>query len=563
MFPTTQQHLPDLISPRSARPYLIIFALVVLTLSVLGSVTRHDFVNYDDDRYIVKNPHLYDGVSWKGIRWALEANLTKPSVYVDYWQPVTLLSRMMDVRLFGLNAHGHHAVSLAIHLFNVILIFELLWSLTGAFGRSAVVAGLFAIHPLVIESVAWAAARKDLLCLLFGLLALKAYSEKSCLAPFLFILSLLSKPMLVTMPLLLILWNHWPLNQFRKETILGTWPFWILSVIFSVTPFIGQPRAFQILPPEVFLANIPLRYITYLRKFFYPVDLAIYSPPLEIHLAFRSWFFAAVVLGALTAFVVLKAKKYPYLFAGWFWFLIALLPTLGSDRFEDRFMYVPMIGLLIAIVWGAWDLLSNFRFKKVLAALSVLVFFAVLTPLGRAQVGYWKNSFTVFERSLQVNPVNFMAQNQICAAWLDWHEPRKAASYCREALKLNPRSFQVHYNFALTMEGTGKTREAIRHYHETLQINPEYFQAHSNLGVVLTKQGRWEAASRHLSEAVRINPDSGEIHVNLANVLLKQGKTKEAIFHYAEALRLKPDSPQMLGFVQNLKSAEKMEHEKN
>lgn len=541
----------------------MMLALAALTLSVLGSVIHHDFINYDDDRYIVKNPYLYDGVSWKGIRWALEADLTHPSAYVDYWQPVTLLSRMADVGLFGLNAHGHHAVSLALHLFNVILIFELLWSLTGAFGRSAVVAGLFAIHPLVIEAVAWATARKDLLCLLFGLLTLKAYSENSRLALFLFLLSLLSKPMLVTMPLLLVLWNVWPLNRFQREKLLKTWPFWILSVIFSIIPFIGQPRALHVLPTEVLLANIPLRYAAYLRKFFYPADLAIYCPPLQIHLIFGWWFSAGVILGTLSLFVILKAKKYPYLFTGWFWFLLTLLPTLGSDRFEDRFMYVPIIGLLIAIVWGVGDFLSNFRSRKILAALCALVFFGILTPLGMAQMGYWQNSFTVFERSLQVNPINFMAQNQICAAWLDRHSPRKAASHCQEALKLNPGSPQVHYNLALAMEGLGKTEEAIQHYEKALQIDPKHFQAHSNLGVLLTQRGRWDEASQHLSEAVRINSDSGEIHVNLANVLLKEGKTKDAILQYKEALRLKPDSPAMQRFVGDLESAQKIGHAKN
>lgn len=561
MFTTTQQHPADL--TRIARPYLMILALTVLTLAVLGSVIHHDFVNYDDDRYIVKNHHLYNGLSWKGIRWALGADLTKPSEYVDYWQPVTLLSRMMDVQLFGLNARGHHTVSLALHLFNVILIFELLWSLTGALGRSAVVAAVFAIHPLMIEPMAWATARKDLLSLFFGLLTLKAYSEKSRLAPFLFSLSLLAKPMLVTLPLLLILWNYWPLNQFRKENMLGILPYGILSLIFGVVPFIGQPRALQILTHDIFLANIPLRYCTYLRKFFYPMDLAIYSPPVQLHLNIVASVLAALFILALSLFFILEIKKYPYLFVGWFWFLIALAPTWGSDRFEDRFMYVPITGLLITLVWGAWDFIWNLRWRKGLAGICALISFGTLTPLSLAQVSYWKNSFTLFEHSLQVNPHNFIAHNQLCAAWLDSHKPRKAASYCQKALELNPGAHQAHYNFALTMQAVGKTKETLEHYEEALRIKKDYFQAHSNLGVLLSKEGHLDEANRHLSEAVRIHPDSGEIRVNFANLLLKQGKKEEAILQYKEALRLKPNSPAMKKFVADLESAQKLSHGKN
>ena len=529
----------------------MILLLVALTLFVFRPVANHDFVNYDDDRYVVKNPYLYEGVSWRGIQWALTADLLKPSPYVDYWQPVTLLSRMVDIKLFGLNPRGHHVVNLILHTFNVILLFDLLWSLTGALGRSVFVAALFAIHPLQVEPVAWITARKDLLYLLFGLLSIKAYSERSRLAILFFLLSLMAKPMLVTLPLLLMLLDFWPLNRITdwKKNLISQWPFFAFSAIFSLIPLIGQSRALQILPLPLLLANLPMRYAGYLGKFFYPAQLAVYSPPPVISISLGPWILIVSLLIGVSIIAILNAKRLPYLAVGWFWFLISLLPTIGSDRFEDRFMYVPIVGLLLLGVWGISDFFARLRFQKILAVLTALVIFGFLTPITFAQVSYWQNSFTLFGRSLQVNPKNFLAQNQLCAAWLDRHDPKKAGPHCAAALKINPSSYQIHYNLALAEEEEGKMDEALRHYSETIRLNPQHFQAHSNIGVLLAKQGKLDEGIFHLKEALRLEPDSAEIHFNLANLLLKQHKTQEAIQHYKEALRLKPDSPSLRQFI--------------
>ncbi len=550
MLGTSQQNPSSLIFLRRIRPFLILLILAGLTLFVFRSVKHFDFVNYDDDRYLVKNPYLYDGLSWKGVQWAFTADLVKPSPYVDYWQPVTLLSRMLDVQLFGLNAHGHHAVNLMLHTFNVILVFELLWSLTGALGRSFFVAALFALHPLQVEPVVWVTARKDLLCFLFGLLAVKAYTERSRFTLFFFLLSLMSKPMLVTLPLLLILLDFWPLrqNQSPAKSVLSKWPFLVLSAVFALIPLIGQPQALKKAPFELLIANIPIRYENFIEKFFYPAHLAVYSPG-TIVISLWPWIAASALLAVFTFFTVVKAKNAPYLAVGWFWYLISLLPIVGSDRFEDRFMYIPIVGLGIVLVWGLWDFLSRFRFQKIAVLFIALTGFGSFIPMTLAQIGTWKNSFTLFERSLEINPVNFIARNQLCAAWLDRREPQKAAPHCAEALKINSYAHEIHYNLALAEEQQGNIEDAIKQYEETLWLDPEHFQAHSNLGNLLAKQRRYEKAVGHFSEALRIEPESAEIHFNLANVLLDQKKNKEAIIHYEEALRLKPRSPSLHQFV--------------
>lgn len=551
---TLQEKSETLLSSR-VPSRLIFLILTLLTLAVFKPVLNYDFVNYDDDKYVVKNPYLVKGFSWKGLEWAFTADLLYDSPYVDYWQPVTALSRILDGQLFGLDAAGHHRMNLIFHILNTLLLFSLLHEMTGALGRSAVVAGLFAVHPLQVEAVAWVTARKDLLSTFFGLLALAAYG-KAVKRPsltrrlgvvFLFLLALMSKPMLVSLPFLLLLWDYWPLGRIslnpfvRREwtrALIEKAPLFALSLLYSILPFIGQPRILQYASTAVILSNIPWHYLQYLGNFIDPVRLTIDSvfPDAGLHLWQAAG--AGVSLIALTILIVSQAKQRPHLVVGWFWFLFALVPVIGLGRVEDRFMYLPLVGLLVMGTWGIWNFLATRRHRRALAALLAGILFLIFTPRAFTQVHYWKNSFTLFEHVLQLNPNDYVAYNQLCSAWLDEREFEKAKAACSQALKLKPDLTKAHYNLGLALTELGQWDPAIAHYTQALCLQPDYFQALSNLGVVLVKQEKWEEAARQFSAALRVKPDAAEIHRNLGFVLIHLGKREEAKRHFEEAEKL-------------------------
>ncbi len=537
----------ELLPPRT-RFRLVLLLLTLLTVTAFWPVRNFDFVNYDDDRYVFQNPHLLDGFSAKGLQWVFTADLVHDSPNVDYWQPMTLLSRMLDVQLFGLDAPGHHRMNLIFHVLNVLLLFSILNRLTGAFWKSAVVAGLFAVHPLQVEPVAWVTDRKDLLSTFFGFLAIGAYWNSverptwkgKAAVVILFGLALMSKPIWVSFPLLLLLIDYWTLGRMRFDFLKIL--LFLLAALFSLTPFRGQPNVLTRSSPLAMLLNIPVRYVSYLAKFVYPAKLALHTPgPMAIP---ASWsvISATVFLAAVSLGMIWKAERKPSYAVGWFWFLVALLPALGTERFEDRFMYLPIVGLTIALTWGITDFLAKFRHARPLSAGFALLLFSGVLPLTRTQLSYWKDSVALFSRALEVSPKNFLALNQLCSAWSDTSEFDKALGACSQALKLKPDLPEIHYNLGVVYAGKGEWEKAISSYRNSLVIKPDYFKAHNNLAIALIQTEKWDEAIFHLKEAVRLEPDSFESHNNLATALVHVGRPREAVPHYREAFRIRPDA---------------------
>ncbi len=551
--------------------------LAVSTLVVYWPVTGHEFVNYDDTDYVTANSYVQAGLSAKGLAWVWRSEVARN------WHPVTMLSHMLDCQLYGIKPGGHHVTSLLFHIANTLLLFFLLQKMTGALWRSGVVAALFALHPLHVESVAWVAERKDVLSTFFFLLTLGAYAryaegrgEKTenrrpkaegnpksdvrspnrrlpisiCrgryywLALGFFALGLMSKPMLVTVPFVLLLLDYWPLCRRQKAEgrsqnyascitqpvslltrqsqvfplFVEKLPFFLLSAVSCVITFRVQQSGGAVLdvtnfPLSARVANALMSYVRYLGKMLWPEDLA------ALYLRKAPWpswqvALAAIALVAASAAVIRLARRRPYLAVGWFWYLGTLVPVIGlvqvgMQSMADRYTYIPLIGIFIALAWGGWELACTWRQRRVGLQIATALVLAACMVLTRKQVSWWKDSETLFQRMITSVEGNYMA----------------------------------HYNLGNLYSRQDNLAEAAQHYEAALKAEPNYAEAHNNLGGVLLRQRRFDEAVAHYSAAVRLRPEY-LYYFNLGNALLDAGKPAEAIVNYQQALRLDPNSSQ-------------------
>jgi len=510
-----------------ASTLLVCLVLTAVTLTPYWQVKNHDFVNYDDDLYVSENRLVLKGLSLEGIRQVFEEPL------LGFWHPLTMLSHMLDCQLFGPDPGSHHLVSLLLHTFNTLLLFLVLRGMTGAPWQSAFVAALFAVHPFHVESVAWISGRKDVLSTSFWFLTMLAYGryvrrpglQGYALVQLFFLLGLMAKPMLVTLPFVLLLMDYWPLGRMEGARRRGSGDFHLLFlekvplVILSVAASalalwaeekMGAITSLDHLPFRDRIGNAPVSYATYVVKTFWPRGLAVYYPyPQSLPL----WKVAAaaLMLVLVTAGTVRLIRKHPYLIVGWGWFLGTLVPVIGlvqvgSHAMADRYTYIPLIGLFIMIAWGFQEVLNRHRYGTPALAVSAGAVLAVLAALTWSQVGHWKNSATLFDL----------------------------------AVKVTSNSDLGHYNLGLALQREGRIEEASVHYGEALRIRPDYPEAHANLGVILAKQGHLDLATAHFTEALRIDPDHAEGHNNMGLALSLQGRLDEAILHYVRALEGKP-----------------------
>ncbi len=525
---------------------LLCMALATGTLLLYCPVLFHGFINYDDPDYILDNPHVKAGLTWPGIVWAFQNS------YAANWHPLTWISHMADCQLFGYNhPAGHHLVNLLFHTANTLLLFLLLNIMTGSQWRSAFVAALFAWHPLHVESVAWAAERKDVLSAFFWMLTLIAYAKyvKSLssvnrspaipnylLALLFFACGLMSKPMVVTLPCVLLLLDFWPLKRFVgsdlkfsvknvSKLILEKIPFLVLMAGSCVMTLHAQKGAIWTgsLPFSFRLANTALSYVRYISKIFYPTDLAlIYPYP-------HSWPLAGVV-GAVTALIIvtlafiLAAKRFPYLLVGWFWFLGTLVPVIGLvqvgvQSMSDRYTYLPSVGIFIIIAWGTNDLLRSSPRKRdicILAGGAALITCLVLTSL---QLRYWQNSLTLFYHVVLVTKDNYAAEDCL----------------------------------GKTLDGIGQLKLAEQNYEEALRVEPDYPMTQFDLGMNLLKQGDANGASNHLATAIQLWPHNPVMQYDFGIFLWQHGNLEGATNHLTTALVEKPDfaeARQMLERIQ-------------
>jgi protein O-mannosyl-transferase len=581
-------------SSPSKRVLGICVFLALGTLLVYWQITGHEFVSYDDTDYVTTNPHVQAGLSAGGWAWVWHSDVARN------WHPLTMLSHMLDCQLYGLHAGWHHLNNLLLHIANSIILFLLLRKLTGALWRSGFVAALFALHPLHVESVAWVAERKDVLSTFFFLLTLGTYARYAVsrvtrhasrltspaftyylLSLLLFALGLMSKPMLVTLPFVLLLLDYWPLNRMRNDEcrmqssrsrithhasslnrqspiarcqsriglLFEKLPFLILSAASCVITFRVQHAGGAVLdtansPVAGRLANALMSYVRYLGKMLWPEGLA------ALYLRKVPWPWWEVALASLIIVVISTAairlvRSHPYVAVGWFWYLGTLVPVIGlvqvgMQTMADRYTYIPLIGVFIVVAWGGWELTSQLRVPRWGPGTAMGLALVACAVVTRLQVRSWKDSFTLYTRMVTAVEGNYMAHYNLGNLYSRADNLPEAVKQYEEALKVEPNYAEAHNNLGGVLLRLRRFDEAIAHHAAAARIRPEYLY-YVNLGNALVDAGRPAEAVSSYQEALRLNPSSSQAHYNLALALQAQGKAEEAMAHFRAALQLQPD----------------------
>jgi len=532
-------------------------------MAVYWPATRCDFINLDDPDFVTKNAHVLGGLNWENVKWAFSN--TDQGVL---WAPLMWLSHMLDCQFFGLNPWGHHLMNVLLHAANTALVFLVFRRMTGATWRSLILAALFGWHPLKVESVAWVTERKDVLSAFFWMLTLWAYvkyvessqvrSSKSKLwygaVLAMFVFGLMSKPMLVTLPCVLLLLDYWPLERFKhgsaRRLVAEKIPFLILATAASVVTFLSQQHGgavttVETLPLGARIGNALISYCRYLGKIVWPTNLAIFYPhpgywPLERVLL------AGVFLCGVSLLFFMKRRQYPYLLIGWLWFVGTLVPVIGlvqvgGQSMADRYTYVPSLGVLILTIWGAHELTRRWRYHEIALPVAGSAVIVLCIGLTRQQLGYWNDGETLFRHAIEVTGNNYVAHNDLGIALGKKGQTDEAIIQIQEAIRLNPNFAEAHYNLGVALDENGQTDEAINQFLEAIRLQPDDADAHYNLGMALGKKGQINEGIGQVREAVRLKPDDATLHYNLGTALGKNGQTDEAIIQFREAIRLQPD----------------------
>ena len=510
----------------------ICLSLAALTWSIFGQTLWHAFVDYDDDVYVYANPIITSGLTLRGVVWAFT------HVHAGNWHPITTISHMLDCQLFGLKAGGHHFGNVLLHTIAVILLFLVLNKMTAAIWRSAFVAAVFAVHPLRVESVAWIAERKDVLSGVFFMLTLAVYLRyvrkrtlgRYAVLAITFACGLMTKPMLVTVPLVLLLLDYWPMQRIidrptLRNLVLEKIPLLFLSVASSIATILAQRGPISEMEPFPFtwrIANAVVTYQTYIWQMFWPTRLAVFYPHPENHLPVSAIIFATATLIAITGLAIALRRTRPHFFVGWFWYLGMLVPIIGvfqtgMQGHADRYTYLPQIGLYVLLTWAIADALRSWRYRRSLLIAGAAIVLVALARNTQSQMRNWRDSEALWRRALAVTSNNHVAHN----------------------------------NLAVLLQRRGKLDEAISHYRQALSIrsssgqarySPGLARAHSNLAGALLRKGEVDKAMAECEAALKLRPANADAHTNLGNALLQKGSVAQAIHHYEEALETAPAS---------------------
>lgn len=548
------------------RWWLIVLGLAGLALFVYSPTLRYGFVDLDDSVYVTQNPYV-KGLSGEGLAWAWSPLSTRASAN---WHPLTWMSLQLDASLFGGSAAGFHATNLLLHILNALLVFACLRGLTGSVGRSVLVAALFAVHPLHVESVAWVSERKDVLSSFFGLAAIWMYLQHvrrrepgwMFLTAVMLILSLLSKPMLVTLPFVLLLLDFWPLQREEQLAPRERWrflareklPLFVIIVLFSGVTLWAQNagRAVQTLeqfPLPLRVGNAIVSYVTYLWHMVNPTHLAVYYPHPGKQLSWLLVAGSAVVLAVLTGLVWQQRRPRPYLLMGWLWFLGTLVPVIGlvqvgGQALADRYLYLPLVGPCVALIWLTGDLARERPIRRgLIIAAAVLI--AGLAVQARRQVATWENSLALFSRAVQVSPQSEFCWNSLGLSFERVRDYASAEGCYREALKVAPRSLDALCNLAALVQRQGNVDEARNLLEQALEINPKSSQANELRGGVFVAEGDADRAIEFYQRAIQLNPFDASPRENLSSVLRQLGKPEEALEQLKEWLKLDPQNPRV------------------
>ncbi|HWB08848.1 MAG TPA: tetratricopeptide repeat protein [Pirellulales bacterium] len=509
------------------REHLICLVLAGVTAWSLGGVLSNGFVNFDDDLYVYENRMVQRGLSRTAVSWAFT------NTDAANWHPLTWLSLELDYELFGLNPAGYHATNLALQVANTLLVFWLLNRTTGETRTSACVAALFGIHPLHVESVAWVAERKDLLStflLLLSLICWCSYTRQRAAWPYvlavlLYVLSLMAKTMGVSLPFLLLLLDVWPLG--RGRGVAEKLPFVFIAAAFAAIAVLAQGSVGAGEYGQSFsfgqrLLRVPVNYVEYLRLTFWPVDLAMFYPHSGTNLTWWKPGSAAMFLALITA-VALRRKRSPYLFVGWLWFLITLLPViglvqLGRQAVADRYMYLPMIGLLCAVCFGVKEIVNRAAWLRPIASATATICLALCAALTIRQVSVWHDSVTAWRRVLSLTPPDLLSCNNYALALERDGRNDEAERWLRQVLAIDPNAFKPNCNLAVLLASTGRQDEAARHFEIALQANPNDPALWENFGMVEEDRGRFAAALEYYEMAARFDPPSPTVMQRLFRV---------------------------------------------
>jgi protein O-mannosyl-transferase len=557
-------------SSRRFLPWLIAAGLVVLTLAAYWPTFSNGFVNYDDPGYVVQNHIVQTGLNFSSFIWAWRATI------MANWHPLTWISHMADVQFFRLNAGGHHASSLILHLLNVVLLFFLLYKSTSYIWRSALIAAIFAVHPLNVECVAWISERKSLLYTMFLFLTLFAYGWYSrkpgvaryLLVALLFALGLASKPMIITLPFALLLLDYWPLERLPAPDSTETRPiFWrrflrlaleklpllLLCLGSAYITVVAQAQTNTIagsdtLSVPIRIGNAVYSYGLYIAKALWPVHLAIFYPHPERSLGIWKPMLALAPLALFTAYCLGHLRQ-RYMIAGWLWYLGTLVPVIGlvqvgRQAMADRYAYTPLLGVLVIVVWWLAENSAKLQLRAetlgILAGLALL-FFGVLT---HRQTGYWKNSFTLFEHAISVVPSNFIAENNLAEAYMQTGRQDLALPHAVRATQLRPRFGLAHYNVGTMLAAEHRGDEARREFELAIrygQEKPEIASAYHNLGIVLLDEKRLSEAAAMFSEALRMDPNRQNTYLARGSAEFQMSDFRGAERDFLVAVGFSPD----------------------
>ena len=552
-------------------------ALTLAILVVFWQVLGHGFV-FDDDPYVADNPHVNNGLSLSAVKWAFTG------IHGANWHPLTSLSHMLDSQLYGLKPRGHHLTNLLFHIANTILLLLVLTRMTGSFWRSSFVAALFAVHPLHVESVAWIAERKDVLSTFFWLLTMWAYLRyaqhpnlrRYATVAVLFALGLMAKPMLVSLPFVLLLLDYWPLGRLSlgdrkkrnfwsaaRKLIWEKAPLFALAAASSVVTIVAQQKggamiALERFPFGVRAGNAVVAYVEYIVKSFWPKGLAAYYPhPVD---ALPAWQVAGacLLLPAVSVLVMRAARHHPYLAVGWLWYVVTLVPVIGlvqvgEQSMADRYTYIPLIGVFVMVAWGVPALLRGREAEadedassrpRVPAFVLPTLAGAVIPALmicAWLQVRYWHSDLTLFERAVRVTTGNWMAHNNLGIALAKQGKIDEAIAQYSRAAEIKPGPLPYN-NLGGLFARQGKLDKAITYYTKALEVDPQYKEAHYNLGNALVEKGRLDEAEDHYSKALEIDRGYSKAYYGLAQLLAKKGKGGDAVAQYSKLLKADPNN---------------------
>lgn len=539
---------------------LPIVALITVVVTVMGPAIDNPFLFYEDWLFVTRNSVVQGGLTWRGLQWALSTFQT------GNWYPLTWLSHMLDAQMYGLNPRGHHLTNIVLHLANTLLVFWFLVHTTRSRVNSLWVASLFALHPLHVESVAWVSERKDLLSTLFWLLTMLTYAHyvrsKSLVTYWgvavLFVCGLMSKPMLVTLPCALLLLDFWPLRRFEQpdgsiRRIVGEKiPLLILSALFSIITIIAQKSADAVAgldttPLDARFKNSILAYVAYLRKTIFPNDLAVFYPyPTIDELAWAKVGAELLVLIGISIIAARTLRSRPYLGFGWAWYLGTLVPVIGliqvgSQAYADRYTYIPLIGIFIAVVWAISDMTVRSTFVRRATAAFGLFLLLFLASTTRKQIALWRDDVSLFSHAITVTRDNYIARNLLGLGYVGQGRSEEARACFERSVALEPNFAEGHNNLGMVLSELGRFEHAKQSFQAAIRLNPQMAKAYLNLAGVFYEEENYEVAATNYREAVRADPSYALAYRNLGITLQAMGRPSEALLSFKQALAIQPN----------------------